>query len=47
LNWAKLKKADKLTEIMEKIENLHAHEFDRIKEEVKDGELVMTGEKCR
>lgn len=46
LNWAKLQKADKLTEQVEKIENLHGHEFDRIKKEVKDGELVVTGEKA-
>lgn len=45
LNWTKLQKFDKLTEQVEKIENLHGHEFDRIKKEVKDGELVVTGEK--
>ncbi len=45
LNWAKLQKFDKLTETVEKIEYLHGHEFDRIKKEVKDGELVVTGEK--
>lgn len=45
LNWSKLKKADRLIEQVEKIENLHGHEFDRIKKEVKDGELVVTGEK--
>lgn len=45
LNWSKLKAADRLTEQVEKIENLHGHEFDRIKKEVKDGELVVTGEK--
>ena len=30
---------------MEGVENLHGHEFDRIKKEVKDGELIVTGEK--
>ncbi|MFN3722269.1 MAG: site-specific DNA-methyltransferase [Paracoccaceae bacterium] len=45
LNWSKLRAADRLTEQVEKIENLHGHEFDRIKKEVKDGELVVTGEK--
>lgn len=30
---------------MQGIENLHGHEFDRIKKEVKDGELIVTGEK--
>ncbi|MBR2574540.1 MAG: site-specific DNA-methyltransferase [Loktanella sp.] len=46
LNWSKLQKADKLTEQVEKIENLHAHEYDKIKKEVKDGELIVTGEKA-
>lgn len=45
LTWSKLQKADRLTEQVEKIENLHGHEFDRIKKEVKDGELIVTGEK--
>ena len=45
LSWTKLKKADKLTEQVDKIENLHGHEFDKIKKEVKDGELIVTGEK--
>lgn len=45
LTWSKLKRADRLTEQVEKIENLHGHEFDRIKKEVKDGELIVTGEK--
>ena len=46
LNWSKLQKADKLTEQVEKIENLHGHEYDKIKKEVKDGELIVTGEKA-
>ena len=45
LTWSKLQKADRLTEQVDKIENLHGHEFDRIKKEVKDGELIVTGEK--
>ena len=45
LSWSKLQKADRLTEQVEKIENLHGHEYDRIKKEVKDGELIVTGEK--
>jgi adenine-specific DNA-methyltransferase len=45
LNWPKLQNADRLTQQVEKIENLHGHEFDRIKKKVKDGELVVTGEK--
>ncbi len=45
LTWTKLQKADRLTEQVEKIENLHGHEFDRITKQVKDGELIVTGEK--
>ncbi|PWL33834.1 site-specific DNA-methyltransferase [Marivita sp. XM-24bin2] len=45
ITWTKLKKADKLTEQVEKIENLHGHEYDSIKKTVKDGELIVTGEK--
>jgi len=45
LSWTKLKKAEKLTEQVEKIENLHGHEYDSIKKQVKDGELIVAGEK--
>jgi adenine-specific DNA-methyltransferase len=45
LTWTKLQKADRLTEQVEKIENLHGHEYDRITKQVKDGELIVTGEK--
>ena len=45
LNWSKLQKADRLTEQVEKIENLHGHEYDKITKQVKDGDLVVTGEK--
>ena len=45
LTWTKLQKADRLTEQVEKIENLHGHEYDAIKKTVKDGELIGTGEK--
>lgn len=44
LNWSKLQKADRLTDKVEKIENLHGHEYDRITKQVKDGELIVTGE---
>ena len=44
ITWAKLQKARKLTETIEKIENLHGHEYDAIKKAVKDGELIVTGE---
>ena len=45
LSWSKLQKADRLTEQVEKIENLHGHEYDHIAKQVKDGELVVTGER--
>lgn len=45
LNWRTLSKADSLVHKVDAIENLHGHEFDRIKKEVKDGELIVTGEK--
>lgn len=44
LNWTALKNARKLTDEVEKIENLHGHEFDRISKSVKNGELIVTGE---
>lgn len=46
VTWTKLKKAGRLTDSVEAIENLHGHEYDRIKKEVKDGELIVTGEKA-
>ena len=46
LTWTKLKNADKLTESVEAIETLHGHEYDTIKKTVKDGELIVTGEKA-
>lgn len=45
LSWSKLQKADRLTEQVEKIENLHGHEYDKITKQVKDGDLIVTGEK--
>jgi len=46
LTWTKLKNAEKLTEAVEAIENLHGHEYDAIRKTVKDGELIVTGEKA-
>lgn len=46
LTWTKLKNADKLAESVEAIETLHGHEYDAIKKTVKDGELIVTGEKA-
>lgn len=45
LSWRVLTKADALVHKVDGIENLHGHEYDRIKKEVKDGELIVTGEK--
>ena len=46
LNWTKLRNADRLTEAVEAIENLHGHEYDAIRKTVKDGELIVTAEKA-
>jgi adenine-specific DNA-methyltransferase len=46
ITWTKLKNADKLNKAVEAIENLHGHEYDTIKKTVKDGELIVTGEKA-
>lgn len=45
LNWRAIEKAGDLVHKVEAIENLHNHEYDRIKKEVQDGELIVTGEK--
>ncbi|WP_066452608.1 site-specific DNA-methyltransferase [Castellaniella caeni] len=45
LTFSTLKSSEKLLHQIEGIENLQGHEFDRIKKEVKDGELIVTGEK--
>jgi adenine-specific DNA-methyltransferase len=45
ITFSKLKKADKLLERVQGFENLDGHRFDRIAKEVKDGELIVTGEK--
>ena len=45
LSWSKLQKAEKLIDVVEKIENLHGHEYDATKKTVKNGELIVTGEK--
>ena len=46
ITWTKLKNSRKLTDAVEAIENLQSHEYDRIKKEVKNGELIVTGEKA-
>lgn len=45
LNWKKLQNFSKTEEDIEKIENLHGHEYDKVKKAVSNGELVVTGEK--
>ncbi|WP_373507765.1 site-specific DNA-methyltransferase [Thiocapsa sp.] len=44
LTFTSLKKANKLLDHVESIKHLEGHRFDRIKAEVKDGELIVTGE---
>lgn len=45
LNFTNLKKSDKLLDHIASIENLEGHRFNTIKKEVKDGDLIVTGEK--
>jgi adenine-specific DNA-methyltransferase len=45
LNWRALSQAVGIVRRVQGIENLHGHEYDRIKKEVTDSELVVTGEK--
>lgn len=45
LTWKKLQNFPKIEEQLEKIENLHGHEYDKVKKTVKEGELIVTGEK--
>ena len=44
ITWLKLRNCRKLTETVEAIGNLHGHEYDRIKRQVKNGQLIVTGE---
>ncbi len=46
LTFSSLKKADKLLDHIESIKHLDGHRFDKIKAEIKDGELIVTGEKA-
>ena len=45
LNWRAIEKADDLVHKVEAIVNLHGHEYDRIKKEIEDSELIVIGEK--
>ena len=44
ITWSKLRSAHRLTETVEAVRNLHRHEYDRIRRQVKDGELIVVGE---
>lgn len=46
LSYRSFTKADSLIHKVEGIENLEAHRFDRIKKEIKNGELIVIGEKA-
>ena len=46
ITWSKLRNSDKLTQAVKAIENLHGHEYDRIRKQVKNGELIVTGEQA-
>ncbi len=45
VGFGTLKNPDKLLKQIEVIENLEGHRFDHVKKELKDGELIVTGEK--
>jgi adenine-specific DNA-methyltransferase len=45
LNFTSLKKADKILAHVASIENLHRHEFDNISKTIKDGMLIVAGER--
>ncbi|HVS88557.1 MAG TPA: site-specific DNA-methyltransferase [Candidatus Acidoferrum sp.] len=45
VTYSTLKNSEKLMKEVEAVENLEGHRFDGIKKEVKDGELIVTGEK--
>ena len=44
ITYSKLKNSHRLTEAVEAIENLHGHEYERIRRQMKNGELIVTGE---
>lgn len=45
ITWTKLKKASALLEKVQRIETLDGEKYDRIKSTVKDGALIVTGER--
>ncbi len=46
ITWTKLRKSGKLVGEVDAIGNLHGHEYDRITRQVKDGHLIVTGERA-
>ena len=44
-SYRMLRKADEIIRNVESIENREGHRFDRIRKEIRDGELIVTGEK--
>ena len=44
VTWSRLRNSHKMTEAVETVENLQGHEYDRIRKQVKNGELIVTGE---
>ena len=45
ITWSKLKRSEELLDEIQKTENLYGREYDRIKKEVKNGDLIVSGEK--
>jgi adenine-specific DNA-methyltransferase len=45
INWRTLENPNSVTDQVQAIENLHGHEYDRIKKEIKETELIVTGER--
>ncbi|WEF51423.1 site-specific DNA-methyltransferase [[Pseudomonas] carboxydohydrogena] len=46
LNWRTLERSQDLVHRVQGIENLESADFDRITKQIKDGELIVTGEKA-
>jgi adenine-specific DNA-methyltransferase len=46
LNWRAIERADDIVQRVKGIEKLEGPDFDRITKQVKDGELIVTGEKA-
>lgn len=46
LTWRAIENSEAIVHRVKGIENLHGHEYDRITKQVKDGELIVTGEKA-